>query len=67
MDSFCSDTEKCTFAKWQNGTMSFITCVCLSVTIVTRKRLNVTLYLHCPSYYAGIALSGSITGDEFPD
>jgi hypothetical protein len=67
MDPFCSYREKCTFAKLRKATMRFITSVCLSVTMVTRNCRNVTLYVPRLSYYAGIAPSGSITGDEFPD
>jgi len=67
MDSFCSYRKKCAFAKLRKATMRFITPVCLSVTMVTQKRHNVTLYVPRLSYYAGIAPSGSITGDEFPD
>jgi len=58
MDSFCSYREKSMFAKLRKATMRFITSVCLSVTMVTRKRLNVMLYVPCLSYYAGIEPSG---------
>jgi hypothetical protein len=56
------------FEKLRKETINFVTSVCLSVTLVTIKRLNVTFYVHCLSCYcAGNAPSGFITGDEFPD